>query len=75
MTFTHDIATNLRLLSVQAGVCGGALSAGLGAFQGVTAAAHLAVAVPNWLFIAAGLLTAVGVFAGRMWPQPGVVRR
>jgi hypothetical protein len=63
----QDIVTNLRRLSVQAGVAGGALEAALGAFG---AASH--VHIPPAAHIVAGALTAAGVFAGRMWPQPNV---
>ena len=69
MPATHDVAGTLRCLSVQAGLAGGALTAALGAFQGGVAAMHVAVVVPPGAFVAAGVLTAVGVFAGRMWPR------
>ena len=61
----QDFVANLRRLSVQAGIAGGALTAALGAFE---RAGH--GHVPALAFSAAGVLTAAGVFAGRMWPQP-----
>ena len=60
-----SIIGNLRRLSVQAGIAGGALTAALGAFQRM---GHWEL--PAGVFVMAGGLTAVGVFAGRMWPQP-----
>ncbi len=50
---------------MQAGIAGGALTAALGAFE---QAGH--GHVPALAFSLAGVLTAAGVFAGRMWPQP-----
>lgn len=73
MTTSHDLATNIRLLSVQAGVAGGALTAALGTFQAAMTVAHLQVTVPPVLYIVAGVLTAVGVFLARMVPQPNVM--
>ena len=68
----HDVSTNLRLLSVQAGIAGGGMTAALGAYQAAANAAHINAGVPGWLFAISGILTAVGVFAARMWPQPNV---
>ena len=61
----QDFVANLRRLSVQGGIAGGALTAALGAFE---QAGH--GHVPAAAFSVAGVLTAAGVFAGRMWPQP-----
>jgi hypothetical protein len=67
MPSRQDIVANLKRLSVQAGLAGGALTAALGALP---PAAH--VHVPPAVFVFTGALTAIGVFAGRMWPQPGL---
>lgn len=68
----HDWKTNLRLLSVQAGLIGGALTAALGSYKAYADLVGLTLTVPDWLFAAAGVLTAAGVFFGRLIPQPNV---
>jgi hypothetical protein len=65
MPTRQDIVTNMRRLSVQAGVAGGALEASLGAYQ-VASGVH----VPAFMHVIAGALTAAGVFFGRLIPQP-----
>ena len=64
----HNLITNLRFLSGQAGLVGGAVTAGLAALQ------QNGVAVPPVALAASGILTAVGVFGARMFPQPDVTQ-
>lgn len=62
-----DIVTNLRRVSVQAGLAGGSLEAALGVYQAASGT-H----VPAFLHVIAGGLTALGVFFGRLFPQPNL---
>ena len=67
MKAKHNIMTNLRLWSVQAGLAGGALTTALASLQAA------GVKVPAVAIAASGILTAVGVFGARMFGQPDVV--
>jgi len=67
------VVINARRLSVQAGILGGALTAAWGAFQAATAGAPKTHGAVSGAFaMTIGCLTAFGVFAGRMWPQPNL---
>ena len=66
MTKRHDILTNFRLWSVQAGLIGGAFTAFLAALQ------QSGLHIPPVLTAASGVLTAAGVFGARMIAQPDV---
>ncbi len=66
MKAKHDLMTNLRLWSVQAGLVGGAFTAFLAALQ------QNGIAVPPVVMAASGILTAAGVFGARLFPQPDI---
>ncbi len=66
MKFRHNLTTNMRLWSVQAGLIGGAFTAFLAALQ------QNGIAVPPAVLAASGILTAIGVFGARLFPQPDV---
>mgnify|MGYP001605710461 CR=1 FL=1 len=72
MQFVHSFKVNCRLLSVQAGLIGGAITAALGAYQAFAAVNPGVADPPGWIVTVAGAATAAGVFFGRLTPQPEV---
>ncbi len=69
----QDIVTNLRRISVQAGLIGGAVTAGVGGYQAFVASTHHHPGVVTGLLaLVVGIGTGAGVYFGRQVPQPNL---